>query len=263
MTQTFEEKIRTFNGFTHIKMNMVKPISLNADMEMKSFNILVGANNAGKSLCNKINWATTLFFTSKIIAHLNKFNDPKTDEENLQFIFDKTFDGQFFEGEFEFYVRDELLKAPFYCVKYKLENGKIKDIVTDYPDDTLPAGCPIYLSTYSRNFENIERYLKTKKLLGIDDINGWDKMEKLTEWFKLYDISAFESFFIKFKKVEEISSILDSIKHIMANPISFKSIEVDAEECKIYCIDENNNKKRMSTLGAGEQSVIIMMLSSI
>jgi len=262
MSLTFEEKIRIFNGFTHIKMDIVNPIVLNADIEMKQFNIICGANNAGKTLSNKLYWASNMFFSSKMIAHITNYKDKKSDEEIFQFIMNSTFDDQKFEGDFEFYVRDELLKAPFYSVKYKIEEGNVKNILCDYPEDIMHVGVPIYLSTFSRDFSNFERYLKTKKMLGIEKLTDFESMEKLTEWFKFYDISAFENLMKKFEDLDNVISILDSVKTILGREFDMKGIEIDNEECKIYFINRNGQRKRLTSLGAGEQSIIIMMIAS-
>lgn len=252
-----------FNGFTHVKIDLKQPIVLEADMEMKSFNIMVGPNNAGKSLCNKLNWATTLFFTSKLIADATGFKDDKTDEDTFQFIMDTTFDEQCFEGNFEFYVRDEVIKAPFYFIKFNINKGKVTNISMDYPDNVIPCGTPIYLSTFSRDFSTMELYLKTKKMMGIDNMTSLKDMEKLTEWFKLYDISAFESILNKINTTDNISKALSSVRTILDTTFELTSIEIDTEECKIYGMGNNKKMKRMSSFGAGEQSIIVMMLASL
>ena len=260
---TFDEKIRSFNGFTHIKVNMTKPLTMDTNLEFQRLNLIVGMNGAGKSLMNKLVWASATFLSSKIAEKVYNIKDTKDDVDAFQFIMDNTFDEQDFNGTFEFHLRDELLNVSFYCIKFEMVDGKVEDLRWSFPDDVIASGAVTYLSTFVRDFSNIERYLKTKNMMQVDTIHNWDDIEKLCGMFKIYDILALESIIPKF---ENASALLKSIKdkgvtaELMDN-FDLVDLEVDRKKGEIYYYNVKNDKIRVSTLGAGDQSIIMMLVS--
>lgn len=261
--KNFDDKIRSFNGFTHVKINMTKPFNMTTGLEFASLNLIVGKNGAGKSVLNKLTWAAATLLSSKITEKVYNIKDTKDDVSMLQFILDNTFDSQDFNGEFEFHTRDELLRVSFYCVKFDLVNGNVQDLRWSFPDDVVPCGSVTYLSTYVRDFSNIEKYLKIKNMMNVETFQSWDDIEKLCGMFKLYDILALESIIPKFENAGTmLKRIKDSgITTELMNDFDLVDLEIDKKKGEIYYYNNKSDKIRISTLGAGDQSVIMMLVS--
>ena len=257
-------KIKTFSGFTDVKCTISSPMSLTTDMTFKKLTILTGLNNSGKSLIQKLLWATHTFFNMKLVEKITGIKDnDKTDNEIFKFILDNTFSEQNFTGEFEWHQRDDLLKVSFYSIKYTILNGIITDLNMSWPDDAQPGGKATYLSKDARDFNNIERYLKTKKMLNITDITSWSNLEALSEWYKLYDIFAIETSLVKFEKTNNLLQLLGNTKDSLLGDLDLVNIKVDQPAGKLYYINSKNEEKSLSSLGAGEQSIIMMLMSAL
>jgi len=264
MEKIMEDKILDFNGFTEGYLSLTSPFPFKAKVEMKQFTIMTGMNNTGKSFYNKIMWATTFFFNLKIIEKSLNFKEEKSDIEMFQYILDNTFMEQNFNGEFQFSARDELLNVAFSTVRYTLENGKLTDLYFDFPKETKPMGSVIYLSKEARDFGNIENYLKIKKMLGVDEIDSWNNLEKLGEFNKLYDIIAIENLL---EKLKNINPMLEMIKSLdddeLLGETDLVGIEYNKDTSEIFYITSKEEKKRLGALGAGTQSIILMLLSAV
>lgn len=262
---TLDEKISRFSGFSEIKCNITKPIHMSSlDMKFKPLTLITGLNNSGKSFLNKLMWASTTFFNMKLVEKVTGLKDTaKSDIEIFQFILDKTFIDNDIEGTIEYRSRDELLNVAFYSLLFTMENGKLTNLDFSWPDDAQPMGQITYLSKDARDFNFIDRYTKTKKILGITTIESWDNIEKLAEWFRLYDIFAIETTIPKFKMVKSILDTASKVSKELVDEIGIKDIEFDDSDGSLNYYDENNNKRNIRSLGAGSQSILMMILSSI
>ena len=263
MEKTFEYTIRQFAGFTHVRMNLTQPLQLtDIDLEFRKLNLIVGKNGVGKSLMNKLNWVAVTFLSSKITEKIYNIQDSKPDTKLLQFMMDNTFDDQNFHGTLEFYMRDELLKVSYYTLKFELDYGEVISLTCDFPPDVVPSAGATYLSTFVRDFSNIERYLKTKNLLGIGNLTSWEDIEKLCQMFKIYDILALEGIIPKFENAGETLTKLKEMGTMgLMDDFDLVDLEVDRQKGEIYYYDKGNTKHRVSALGAGEQSIIMMLVS--
>ncbi len=263
MEKTFEDTIRQFAGFTHVRLNMTQPLQMtDMDLEFKKLNLIVGKNGAGKSLLNKLNWVAVTFLNSKITEKIYNVKESKPDIELLQFMMDHTFDDQNFHGTLEFYMRDELLKVSYYSLKFEIDQGKVISVFFEFPPDVVPSAGATYISTFVRDFSNIERYLKMKNMLGIGNLTSWEDIEKLCQMFKIYDILALEGIIPKFESAGETLTKLKEMGTMgLMDEFDLVDLEVDRQKGEIYYYDKENTKHRVSALGAGEQSIIMMLVS--
>lgn len=266
MEKTFEDAIKQFSGFTHTKINMIKPMPMNTGLEYNRLTLMTGLNGTGKTLLNKLMWASYTFFNMKLVEKVTGIKDTeKSDTEVFQYIMDNTFDDQDFEGEFEYAMRDELLKVAFYSFKFEINDGKVSNLDFSWPDDAMYGGSATYLSKEARDFGFVERYLKMKKMMGIENLTGWADLEKLGEWFKLYDIFAVEQNLPKFEKAGEMLKMITAMgggKELMGG-MDLVDIKVDKEAGRLYYINSKNEQKGLTTLGAGEQSIVMMLMSAV
>jgi hypothetical protein len=208
-------------------------------------------------------WASATFFNMKLIEKVTGLKDTeKSDTEIFQFILDNTFDDNNITGDIAYHSRDELLKVSYYTIKFSMVDGKLTELDFSWPEDGQPMGSITYLSKEARDFGFIDRYLKTKKILGIEDLNSWENLEKLGEWFKLYDVFAIESSIPKFEKANDIIKIAASMSPDIVEEMGLKSIEFDKETGELNYYDLNDVKRNIKTLGAGSQSMLMMIVSA-
>ena len=95
-------------------------------------------------------------------------------------------------------------------------------------------------------------------------ITSGSNLEALSEWYKLYDIFAIETSLVKFEKTHEMLNMLKMFGDgQILNGLDLVNIKVDQPAGKLYYINSKNEEKSLSSLGAGEQSIIMMLVSSI
>jgi hypothetical protein len=227
------------------------------DIEFNKLSLFVGANGTGKSfimilvwICNYI--ANIFLLTGKSMEDYEKV---------LQFLFDKSFDNQDFTGK---------VKAVFenLLVEFEMDNGKVKNLTINYPDKTVlvePMGVPIYMSTKTRLFSDVEQYFKFKKMMKIGDLTTLDEetTKNLTGMYKIYDIVFMERMKIRisdpnFKiNPEALKSFKETVNKEITN------ITYDSNTCEFTVHEIKDSKPisyRATSMSAGEQSWINMFI---
>lgn len=249
-----------FNGFSYIKINITQPLIFNFDIELKNLNMMCGTNGSGKSFLNKILWLSSYFHNMKLTALNNniEISKEKTDIETIQFLLDNTFDEQNINGKIELYTKNSFGDIDS-ILKIELINGKMEKLELLFPEDCEESGTPIYLSKESRNFSMISRYLKIKQTLNIKNLESLDNIEKLSEFHKIYDILAFENLLIKLQNVNPVLEKLKKEDNELFKSIGIDRIEIKPDSFDFNYYDSNNNKKSLTTLGEGNQSILIMI----
>ena len=264
-TKTFEDKVDTFSGFTEANINITEPMKFNAKMEMRSLTLMAGMNNTGKSLYNKLTWCATFFFNLKLMEAFTNTPEEMPPKQLMQFILDKSFVEANFDGTIEFNYRDPLLKVKFYGISMKLVDGKIVELEWELSKNTEPMGAVTYLSTDVRNFANIQKYVKIKKMMGITDINSFDQIEQLSEFYKIYDVFAIE---FLLKKLENVNTILKQIQSMdssnkLIEEFGIVSLDYNKAEAELSYLDDKDTKRNITTLGQGAQSMLIMIMTAV
>jgi len=264
-TKIFEDKVDTFSGFTESNIDISEPMAFTATMEMKSLTLMSGMNDTGKSLYNKLNWCATFFFNLKLAEAFHKIPEEMPPKEMMQFILDKSFVDANFNGTIEFNYRDPLLKVKFYGISMKLVDGKVEELEWELSKNTQPMGQVTYLSTDVRNFSNIQKYVKIKKMLGIEALNSFDDIEKLSEFYKMYDVLAIE---FLLGTLENVNPMLKQIQAMDASNDLIKefgivSLDYNKAEAELSYLDSDNKKRNITTLGQGAQSMLIMIMTAI
>jgi len=80
--------------------------------------------------------------------------------------------------------------------------------------------------------------------------------------FKIYDILALEGIIPKFENAGETLTKLKEMGTMgLMDDFDLVDLEVDRQKGEIYYYDKGNTKHRVSALGAGEQSIIMMLVS--
>jgi len=263
-SKTFEDKVDTFSGFTEANIDITEPMKFNATMEMRNLTLMAGMNDTGKSLYNKLTWCATFFFNIKLTEAFNNIAEEMPSKELMQFILDKSFVEANFNGTIEFNYRDPLLKVKFYGISLKMVDGKVAELEWELSKNTEPMGQVTYLSTDVRDFANIQKYVKIKKMMGIDDINSFDQIEQLSEFYKIYDVFAIEFLLQKLENVNPMLKQMQSMtsSNDLIKDFGITSLEYDKEAAELSYIDDKGIKRNITTLGQGAQSILIMIMTA-
>jgi len=256
------KNLDVFTGFDKIKTNLTKPFNFKTDVDFNKLTILCGTNGVGKSFVNKLLWANSFYFNIMMMENFYgvKFNDKRSNEENLEFILNSTFDEQEFEGTVKLYSSDDITNVPHYYLEYTLVNGKVQDLDFDFPSKAQPSSPPVYLSKTTRDFDFLERYIKTKKMLGITNIETNEDLDKLVEWFKLYDIFGADQMIVKFSLIGDFVKKWKEINPDLVQELDVVNLFV--KDDKIYAEKTNGDIVRGTTLGAGVQAMLIMFTTA-
>lgn len=264
------DKMRQFSGFSQVSCNIRNlngSNGLNTKIELKSLNIVCGYNGAGKSLMNKFIWVAALYFNSLLTAKLMGEDISNLDKAGFQFMLDTTFDNNDFDGEFEFHIRDEVLKVSWASLKFNLVGGQLTDLLVDQDFEIIPGGNPVYMSKIVRDFGEMEKYALLKKLLNVD-LTTEDGIKILTKHYKLYDVLTFEKILNGFKSnIDKYNAVLGlsednklavQIAETMPEFQGVKELQFDEEESILYYVTKDEKRRKMSTMSAGAQSLFIM-----
>jgi len=226
------------------------------NLEVRMLSLYVGANGTGKTFILILNWIGALI--AAVYAHLNNNNVPKKIYEDLlQFVLDNSFSKNDFTGETEI-LFDNL------TVTFALDNGKVTSLDFQHSKKVNVAAIPQFLSTNTRLFDDVVKYIRFKHALGIKgnlNISTEEDIRKLSGIYKIFDVLFMETLILKLSTglvlQEEISDIIfkQTSKKIV-------SMLYDADKMDIFYTDDKKVTKSVLTLGAGEQSYINMIIAN-
>lgn len=267
MEKTMEDQIKQFSGFTEGKFAITAPMKFDTDLQYNRLTLMTGMNNTGKTFLNKLLWASATFFNMKIVEKVTGIKDTeKSDEEVFQFILDNTFAGNNINGSIEYRARDEVLGVAYYSIRFEMENGKLTWLKFDFPEDAQPMGAITYLSKDVRDFTNIERYLKTKKMLGVTELTNWDDIEKVCGMYKLYDVFAIEQLLIKLEEANQYIAMIRAMAGNTADELmgemDIKSVKYDKDNMTVTYVNSKDEERPLSSMGLGSQSMLTMLLTT-
>lgn len=226
------------------------------DIEMSNLALFTGTNGSGKTIVLIQTWIVNYIISTYIAAPQSL----SALEQGLQFILDHSFDENNFTGK----VRGEYDELD---VEFELDNGKVSNLLfickgCDIKDLDHP-GMPVYMSTNTRLFTDIIKYLKMKKLMGLGDLTTFNDadLKKLCEVYKIYDIMFIERMMGRIKnpffKISEGSK--NSLKEMTGKDIVH--VFYDEKNCEISVTESKNGVPEhysITKLSNGEQALINM-----
>lgn len=234
-----EKKEQELGSMENIRMKIDKPMAMDFTIEYRKLNLFTGLNGSGKSLIMKMSWAC------ETIMSILLSKAPSTDEA-VQYVLDNCFDDQNFNGEIE-------ATFPKGMLKLILDNGKIKSVEHFIDPSVTICNPSVFMSTNTRTFTQINQFLKIEKTSS--------DPENILQFFKLYDVIFVNILKHKlangYKPTEEFKKTIKEEFKIEHDFDTF-AIENDA----VVWIDKDGKRSNLSTLSAGDQSLINMTLAS-
>lgn len=229
------------------------------DFEFSKLALLVGTNGSGKTLILKINWC--LSYIAEMFIAKKRAGDNSSTIDMVQYIFDKSFEDQDFNGELGCVFTNTG------SIKIIFEKGKVTEAIIDIDDDVENQGLPIFMSKDTRTFDAYKRYLQTRKLIGIKgdiSMNHPSLMEKLLEQYKLYDVIFLERIIgiLLQKPIILKKSMKESLNDTFEITVQIESIGLDENKSELYYVDSTGKVGLLTKLSAGEQSLINMIVNS-
>jgi len=225
-------------------------------IEMKNLSLFVGQNGSGKTIVLIQTWIIN-YITATYIASPQSLSALT---QGLQFIMDHSFDINDFTGK----IRGEFDELD---VEFTLDKGKVDNLLftckgCDIKDLESP-GMPVYMSTNTRLFSDVIKYLKMKKLMGLADIKTFNDsdLKKLCEVYKIYDIMFIERMMARigdpFFKILDMAQ--EKLKEMTGKDI--KHVFYDDKTCEIHVTEVKNGISEnylITKLSNGEQALINM-----
>lgn len=236
--------MKDLGALMKLSIHIDQPMKMNFDMEFQKLCLLVGMNGSGKSMMLKLHWALETTIVSVIQAR--KAGQPIETKEVAQYVMDNTFSDQNFNGSIIAYFINGTLEIA-------LDKGKVVHAGHNIDSEVKDAGVPIFMSANLRKFSEIDKYLKMEKLVGI---------EKMTELYRLYDVVFVQQLKAKLTNgYKTPKSFKDSmLKFDGMEKHEFESFFIEDDSVKF--VDKSGNKKSISSLSDGEQSLVNMVLAN-
>ncbi len=225
------------------------PIPMDVDLEFRELVLFCGKNGTGKSLILKLSWVLGTIMGMSVVKKmlLTTGMDPKIDIESLsQYTFDKSFDDQNFNGTIGANYEQG-------SISITLEHGKVLSVDVTLAPEVNSCPPTIFMSTNMRTFDQITQYLKIAKIVDTED--------KMTEFYKLYDIAYIKFLQVKLEKgLTATPKFKDTLKQFELEKLELETIEMTDES--VYYTNTKGQRLELTTLSKGEQSIINMFLAN-
>jgi len=243
------------------------------EVDFQKLAVLVGVNGSGKTMILKTAWFSSLalnIYKTLALAGVPNIDEMFTNEVNA--MFELTYhQSEELNGAIQISDRDlDIFEFSLITRNGKLDNFQLNIFDKEKFDHGVVENVR-FNSKNARTFEQYENYIKIRKTIGIDRITSNDDVKKLAEFYRLYDILWFED--IKntidgfSESPETLDSLLGVLGPILDGDAGFKDMEVFkgnvkiiAKDSLLYIHDEDGHHKSFSSLGSGEQSILMMFL---
>lgn len=238
--KNIQEKNKSLGHIKSMKIKTDLPVKMDMDMEYNKIMLFCGTNGTGKSLVMKYNWA--LGTIASIMTNTHPMSPPLS--KVAQEILDGTLEDQNINGELISRFENGTLKLT-------LENGKVQTSEFERGEGITTAPTPTFMSKVTRTFSQIHQYLQLEKELG---------MERMLKTYRLYDVLYIAKMKARLSEGLEASPELknaldgfDMAKH------DIQKFILDNET--VFFLNTAGERKSMSTLSDGEQSIVNMCLA--
>jgi len=249
---------KELGGIEKLSMAITEPIKFEQfEMDINSIMILVGANGTGKTFILKMNWLILAQISFMIAAREN--NVPFNEKTNLQFLVDNTYTRHGLEGTVTGHFKDGN------SYSFTITGGDVQSITNNIKGSVKECAQPVFMSKDTRTFEDICKYIQFKNMLDIP--KGFpttqEALSKILKMYRIYDIFFMEKILSGMENISDASMKLFSerIKTYIPSK-TFKEFQVLHSTADITYCDENGKDQSLTSLSAGEQSIINMILAN-
>lgn len=239
-------------SLNRIKIELDNIPKFDIDMRLnESINIFVGKNGSGKSFTMKLAWFLGHIMYSDALIKLEKapsINNKDNVDYTLKFTFEEI---ETFTGTIEgFWSCGSELKIV-------LDEGVCKEC--DIKSEITEPVQPLYLSTKTRLFSDLDQYMSLRKRLAKDGELTPDSLKELLEDYKLPDLLYLEKRFNQLSLGLKVSKELcDRLKKDFDFEFSAKMLYIEDNKSRL-ATEEKDIK--LSSLGNGHQALINMYTS--
>lgn len=239
-------------SLNRIKIELDHIPKFDIDMGLnESINIFVGKNGSGKSFTMKLAWFLGHIMYSDALIKLEKapsINNKDNVDYTLKFTFEEI---ETFTGTIEgFWSCGSELKIV-------LDKGVCKEC--DIKSEITEPVQPLYLSTKTRLFSDLDQYMSLRKRLAKDGELTPDSLRELLEDYKLPDLLYLEKRFNQLSSGLKVSEELcERLKKDFDFEFSAKMLYIEDNKSRL-ATEEKDIK--LSSLGNGHQALINMYTS--
>ncbi len=265
-----KQTITSLGAVKSVSIKIDKPFKCNFDnLAMNNLNLITGMNGLGKSFLNKFVWAGSLIANMLLRlrqnGHVFDKNNLTLEKSIAQYVLDSTYTNNDTNGELTIEFEDSNNILNF--IDLDLKDGKIDGMGFMFDKLVTSPGSPIYMSTETRLFSDIDKYLTFRSIINIDDFKliSPDKMEKLQRIYRLYDIMYIERLLDKIESLsqDQLNKFNEHVTELQDKHIPIQAFKIDFTNNQILYSNDNTSFKSLSQLGAGDQAIINMSLGTI
>lgn len=233
-------------GVRNISFNLTSPMKMVlGSMDVNSINLFCGANGSGKTFLNKVIYFVSMMAFMRVTRKFGHI--PAISKRGkIQYLFDNIFTNpseisgvlmaEFENGKFECYVTEGIVTS-----------GKLV-----CNPDVKSASYPKYMSTTTRTFSAMEMVLALDKMMPNAGVLNHYKLYDLLQCHLVRDFALTKSVLdLELRELLKSSYDMDVI-----------SVEYDENECKFSVTDSAGKKRLASSLSAGHQSLLNIMLTT-
>ena len=238
-------------------------ISIPELTDMRELTLMVGANGVGKTLILKTVWFVTYSLEIYNLFALMGIPADQAFQEEVPKIFKATYDA---DDKFgcDLIIKGE--RGSSYKFRLVIKDSKLADLSFDIDDPekfaAYQVGMPKFNSKQARTFNSYEQYLQLLKMHNVDSFKSHDEALKVKNFFKLYDILWFEGIRQKIRDIDGIPEndiVRRGLELVEDGAIDMEGFtHFEAEDEVPYVVFENGKKKKLSSLGAGTQAMLMM-----
>lgn len=248
--------MKRLGNISYVKYELKNP-NFNVEVnDMRDVNILVGANGSGKTLHLVMIWCINTLVDAR---YRYKFKSEDAFKQMCQNIFKYAFVDLKIDGNINAKYKEGLE------FNIAFTEGEVTKVTINKDNNVIVNTQTQFMSKQTRVFTDINRYYSIKNAICPEDIkfskfyNPSDQLEALNKMYRVYDILFMERFrevFMIKQKVEQ--SLLDILDTPGTKNLEYIEYQVD----KLVGIAKDGSHINLETLGAGEQSMLVMHMGS-
>lgn len=247
--------MKRLGNISYVKYELTTPNFSIEVKDMRDINILVGANGTGKTLHLVMIWCINTLVDAK---YRYKFKSEFAFKQMCENVFKYAFIDLKLEGSITAKYDEGL------DFNIAFTEGKVTSVTITKDNNVLVNTQTQFLSKQTRVFTDINRYYSIKDTICPQDIkfsSFYDPSPELTavlRMYRIYDILFME----KFKEVMTTKQDIDKdlAETFDGLPKDMKAIQYVGG--KLIGFKEDGSEINLETLGAGEQSILVMYLGS-